>query len=136
MLVLSRNVGESIVINNDITVMVVEVRGDKVRLGIEADKTIPVHRQEVFEAIQRQAATAVERTEREQGWRFDTPPNEVLVEVDDPDHAGGVITAMAIFGRDGTRPHWRSEDGDKLWPAETFLRWRPLQQEGGNDGQD
>ena len=51
MLVLSRKKNESIVINNDITVTVVEIRGDKVRLGIVAPKEVPVHRQEVFEAI-------------------------------------------------------------------------------------
>lgn len=51
MLVLSRKKNESIVINNDIVVTVVEIRGDKVRLGIVAPKDIPVHRQEVFEAI-------------------------------------------------------------------------------------
>ena len=53
MLVLSRKKNESIVINNDITIVVVEIRGDKVRLGIEAPKEIPVHRREVYEAIQR-----------------------------------------------------------------------------------
>jgi carbon storage regulator len=53
MLVLSRKKNESIVINNDITVVVVEIRGDKVRLGIEAPKEVPVHRREVFDAIQR-----------------------------------------------------------------------------------
>jgi carbon storage regulator len=51
MLVLSRKKNESIVINNDITVTVVEIRGDKVRLGIVAPKDVPVHRLEVFEAI-------------------------------------------------------------------------------------
>jgi len=53
MLVLSRKKDESIVINNDITIVVVEIRGDKVRLGVEAPKEIPVHRREVFEAIAR-----------------------------------------------------------------------------------
>lgn len=53
MLILSRKKDESIVINNDITIMVVEIRGDKVRLGIEAPKECPVHRQEVFDAIKR-----------------------------------------------------------------------------------
>lgn len=53
MLVLSRKKNESIVINNDITVVVVEIRGDKVRLGVEAPKEVPVHRREVFEAIRR-----------------------------------------------------------------------------------
>lgn len=51
MLVLSRKKNESIVINNDITVTVVEIRGDKVRLGIVAPIEVPVHRKEVFEAI-------------------------------------------------------------------------------------
>lgn len=54
MLVLSRKKNESIVINNNITVVVVEIRGDKVRLGIEAPKEVPVHRQEVYDAIKRQ----------------------------------------------------------------------------------
>lgn len=52
MLVLSRKKNESIVINNNITIVVVEVRGDKVRLGIEAPKDIPVHRKEIYNAIQ------------------------------------------------------------------------------------
>lgn len=51
MLVLSRKKNECIVINNDIIVTVVEIRGDKVRLGIVAPKEVPVHRQEVFDAI-------------------------------------------------------------------------------------
>lgn len=56
MLVLSRKKNESIVINNDITVVVVEIRGDKVRLGIEAPKEVPVHRREVYDAIRRNAS--------------------------------------------------------------------------------
>lgn len=53
MLVLSRKRNESIIIRDDIIVTVVEVRGDKVRLGIEAPKDVPVHRREVYEAIKR-----------------------------------------------------------------------------------
>lgn len=53
MLVLSRKKNESIVINNDITIVVVEIRGDKVRLGVEAPKDVPVHRREVYDAIKR-----------------------------------------------------------------------------------
>lgn len=53
MLVLSRKKNESIVINNEITIVVVEIRGDKVRLGVEAPKEVPVHRREVYDAIQR-----------------------------------------------------------------------------------
>ena len=58
MLVLSRKKNESIVINNDITIVVVEIRGDKVRLGVEAPKEVPVHRHEVYEAIRRSEAAA------------------------------------------------------------------------------
>jgi carbon storage regulator len=53
MLVLSRKKNESVVIGNDITIYVVEIRGDKVRLGIDAPKSVSVHRLEVYEAIQR-----------------------------------------------------------------------------------
>ena len=53
MLVLSRKKNESSVINNEITIVVVEIRGDKVRLGVEAPKEVPVHRREVFDAIKR-----------------------------------------------------------------------------------
>jgi carbon storage regulator len=53
MLVLSRKKNESIVINDDITIVVVEIRGDKVRLGVEAPKEVPVHRREVYDAILR-----------------------------------------------------------------------------------
>ena len=51
MLVLSRKKNESIVIRDDIVITVVEVRGDKVRLGIEAPREVPVHRREVYEKI-------------------------------------------------------------------------------------
>ena len=60
MLVLSRKKNESIVINDDITIVVVEIRGDKVRLGIEAPKEVPVHRREVFDAIRRSEQAAKE----------------------------------------------------------------------------
>ena len=58
MLVLSRKKNESIVIDDDITIVVVEIRGDKVRLGVEAPKEVPVHRREVFDAIRRNEAAA------------------------------------------------------------------------------
>ena len=54
MLVLVRKKAESIVINDNIIVTVVEIKGDKVRFGIEAPIDIPVHRQEVYDAIQRE----------------------------------------------------------------------------------
>jgi carbon storage regulator len=54
MLVLSRKKDESIIINDHIRVTIVEIRGDKVRLGIDAPKEVTVHRREVYEAIQLQ----------------------------------------------------------------------------------
>ncbi|MBS0202347.1 MAG: carbon storage regulator CsrA [Planctomycetes bacterium] len=51
MLVLSRKKNESIVVNDSIVITVVEIRGDKVRLGIEAPREVPIHRSEVHAAI-------------------------------------------------------------------------------------
>lgn len=64
MLVLSRQRDESIIIGDNIIITVVDIRGDKVRLGIEAPSEIPVHRREVYEAIQRENRRAAQlRTE-------------------------------------------------------------------------
>ena len=54
MLVLSRQTDESIMIGDDVEITIVDVRGNKVRLGIKAPKNIPVHRREVYEAIKRE----------------------------------------------------------------------------------
>ena len=54
MLVLSRQKDESIIIGDDVEVVIVDVRGDKVRLGINAPREISVHRKEIYEAIQRE----------------------------------------------------------------------------------
>ena len=67
MLVLSRKKDERIVINNDITIVVVEIRGDKVRLGIDAPKEIPVHRNEVYEAFKRNRQASEDKQAREAG---------------------------------------------------------------------
>ena len=63
MLVLSRKKNESIVIDDDITIVVVDIRGDKVRLGIEAPKEVPVHRREVYDAIQRNENSVKDSTQ-------------------------------------------------------------------------
>ena len=68
MLVLSRKKNESIIIRDDIVVTVVEVRGDKVRLGIDAPQDIPVHRQEVYEAIQRENRKASQLRSTDTRW--------------------------------------------------------------------
>jgi carbon storage regulator len=60
MLVLSRHRDESIMIGDDVVVTIVDIRGDKVRLGIDAPTSIPVHRQEVYEAIKRENQKAAE----------------------------------------------------------------------------
>ena len=58
MLVLSRKKNECIIIDDNIVITVVEVRGDKVRLGIEAPQEVPIHRSEIYEAIQSELAAA------------------------------------------------------------------------------
>lgn len=60
MLVLSRQRDESIIIGDNIVVTVVDVRGDKVRLGIDAPREVSVHRREVYEAIQRENQQAAQ----------------------------------------------------------------------------
>ena len=54
MLVLSRQKDESIMIGDNVEITIVDIRGDKVRLGINAPREIPVHRREIFDAIQRE----------------------------------------------------------------------------------
>jgi carbon storage regulator len=51
-LVLSRRIGESVVVGTDVVITILEVRGDIVRVGVQAPRDVPVHRQEVFEAIE------------------------------------------------------------------------------------
>jgi carbon storage regulator len=54
MLVLSRQRDECIIIGDDIKITIVDIRGDKVRIGIDAPKSVPVHREEVYKAIQQE----------------------------------------------------------------------------------
>ncbi len=56
MLVLTRRRDESIMIGEDIEIILIDIRRDKVRLGITAPKSVPVHRKEVYETIQREKA--------------------------------------------------------------------------------
>jgi carbon storage regulator len=63
MLVLSRKRDESIMIGDNVEITIVDVRGDKVRLGITAPKEIPVHRREIYDAIQREKAAGKDSPE-------------------------------------------------------------------------
>ena len=73
MLVLSRKRNESIVIDGNIVITVVEVRGDKVRLGIQAPREIPIHRSEIHSAIQSEQESA-EQESAEQESAEQNPP--------------------------------------------------------------
>ena len=64
MLVLSRRVGESVVIGNQVTVTVLEVRGDQIRVGIDAPREVQVHRAEVFDALQAENNRAAGNADR------------------------------------------------------------------------
>ena len=59
MLILSRKTNEKIIIGNDITVSIIEVRGDQVKIGVEAPRTVKVYRQEIYQAIQSENKEAV-----------------------------------------------------------------------------
>jgi carbon storage regulator len=72
MLVLSRQRDESIMIGDNVEIIIVDVRGDKVRLGITAPKEIPVHRREIYDAIQREKAQKKE-PQAEQPEKPQTP---------------------------------------------------------------
>ena len=65
MLVLSRQRDESIMIGDKVVITIVDIRGDKVRLGIQAPEEIPVHRQEVYEAIKRDGRHAGHDNDRD-----------------------------------------------------------------------
>jgi len=77
MLVLSRQRDESIMIGDEVEITIVDVRGDKVRLGITAPKHIPVHRREIYDAIQREKAQAAQKEPQKE-------PMQTAVEVVPP----------------------------------------------------
>lgn len=79
MLVLSRQKDESIMIGDDVEIIIVDVRGDKVRLGITAPKCIPVHRREIYDAIQREKKESQEQSEKQEK---ESPKSEAPQEQD------------------------------------------------------
>jgi carbon storage regulator len=76
MLVLTRRVGEAIMIGNSVTIKVIEVRGDQVRIGVDAPRQVPVHREEVYREVERTnaAAAAASRRTAEMLRRRAAPP--------------------------------------------------------------
>ncbi len=64
MLILSRKIDEKIRIGNDVTLTIIEVHGDMVKVGVEAPKSVKVFRQEVFEAIQKENVAAENSSEK------------------------------------------------------------------------
>lgn len=74
MLVLTRRVGESVVIGNDVVVTVIEARGDQVRVGIQAPRSIQVHREEVFRQLEQENAAAVASAKHSSALLARRPP--------------------------------------------------------------
>jgi len=58
MLILTRRVGETVMIGNDVTFTVLGVKGNQVRVGVNAPKEVPVHREEIYERIRRETEAA------------------------------------------------------------------------------
>jgi carbon storage regulator len=76
MLVLSRQRDESIMIGDNVEIIIVDVRGDKVRLGITAPKDIPVHRREIYDAIKREKGLDSESKEHQENSTQTKSDNE------------------------------------------------------------
>jgi|SRR3954462_14205851 carbon storage regulator len=78
MLVLSRQKDETIIIGDDIEITVVDIRGDKVRLGVSAPKSISVHRKEVYDAIRRENREAAQVKPEDLSALPKTKPNAAV----------------------------------------------------------
>ncbi len=88
-MVLSRQKDESIIIGDDVEVTIVDVRGDKVRLGINAPRSISVHRKEIYEAIQREKAQkAAEEAAAAEQTSAEAKPDEANPEPHTPGRTG------------------------------------------------
>jgi len=70
MLILTRKLGETITIGDDIAVTILEIKGGQVKVGVEAPRVIPVHRGEVYRLIREQNQQAVAQAKPEALWRF------------------------------------------------------------------
>lgn len=79
MLILTRRVGENVIVGDDIVISIIEVRGDAVRVGIEAPRSLSVHREEVWLELRRANAQAAASTDEAvdavvEGLRTERPP--------------------------------------------------------------
>lgn len=83
MLVLSRRPGESIVVGNQVTITVLEVRGDQVRIGVDAPREVQVHREEIFRQLEAENAQAAGSASRAQQVLSRTRPPGTLRRADD-----------------------------------------------------
>ncbi len=79
MLVLSRYKDQSIYIGDDIIITVVDVRGDRIRIGIDAPANVPVHRQEIYEAIRREQKNGKKEEEAGKVEQVDMNPVELTL---------------------------------------------------------
>lgn len=64
MLILSRNIGQAIMIDDHVKIVILEVNGGQVRIGIEAPKEVAVHRKEIYERIQKEKAASLKNAEK------------------------------------------------------------------------
>ncbi len=67
MLILTRRIGETLKIGDDIQVTILGVKGNQVRVGIAAPKSVPVHRQEIYDRVQQAAESSTPATRRSEG---------------------------------------------------------------------
>lgn len=109
MLVLSRQRDETVMIGDEIEVTVVDIRGDKVRLGITVPREISVHRKEVYEAIRRENRTAAAQVKPEDLSGLDrvaAPSAGVVIEVPirTTDHATPLLADAGIVPADPSTP--------------------------------
>jgi carbon storage regulator len=100
-LVLTRRSGESIVIGNDIVVTVLEIRHDQVRIGIQAPRSIQVHREEIYQQISRENTAAVTSAEKAKALLRRLPPGALPPRGPAPAPGGGQASTSNRTGDSG-----------------------------------